>query len=44
VVELLLAHGAEVNARGNGYTPFHMAVQKGHQDVAELLYQHGGRE
>jgi ankyrin repeat protein len=26
----------------NGVTPLHWAVVKGHQDVAELLRQHGG--
>jgi hypothetical protein len=45
VVELLLAHGAEVNAkRSNGSTPLHWAEYKGYKDVAELLRQHGGQE
>ena len=38
VVELLLAHGAEVNARySDGYTPLHYAAANGHKDVVELL-------
>ncbi len=27
-----------------GYTPLHLALQKGHKDVVELLRQHGGHE
>ncbi len=42
---LLLAHKTEVNARDNiGETPLHLAVKSGHEDVAELLRQHGGHE
>lgn len=44
MVKLLLAHGAEVNARGGGRTPLVIAHEQGHQDVADLLRQHGGRE
>jgi len=41
VTELLLAYGANVNARNNlGYTPLQAAMA--HQDVADLLRQHGG--
>jgi ankyrin repeat protein len=47
--ELLLAHGAEVNAQtcgmdASGITPLHMALGTGHKDVIELLRQHGGHE
>jgi hypothetical protein len=42
VVELLLAHGADVNAKAkNGITPLHMAVMVGGKDVVELLLAKG---
>ncbi|MGA2632301.1 MAG: ankyrin repeat domain-containing protein, partial [Terriglobia bacterium] len=45
VVELLLANGADVNAKDNqGETPLHWAVVNGNKDFAELLRQHGGHE
>ena len=45
VVELLLAHGADVNAKKNkGVTPLYVATQYGRKDMAEWLRQHGGHE
>jgi len=46
VVELLLAHGDEINAKDNlGRTPLcQAATYKDEKDVAELLRQHGGHE
>jgi len=45
MAELLLANKADVNAKDNkGYTPLYYAADKGHQDVVELLRQHGGHE
>jgi ankyrin repeat protein len=41
-VEVLLAHGAEVNAQtSGGDTPLHIATG---EDMVELLRQHGGHE
>jgi ankyrin repeat protein len=45
VVALLVAHGANVNARDeDGQTPLQIAVEYGHNDLADLLRQHGARE
>jgi hypothetical protein len=42
VAELLLAKGADVNAKNNdGFTPLHSAAAQGHKDVAELLLAKG---
>jgi ankyrin repeat protein len=38
VAELLLAHGADVNATNNaGWTPLHLAAKNGCKDEIELL-------
>ena len=45
VVELLLTNKADVNAKDNdGETPLHVAVARAHNDVADMLRQHGGQE
>ncbi len=43
IVELLLAHGADPNAREgcSGTTPLHWAAEAGHRGVAEALLAHG---
>jgi ankyrin repeat protein len=41
----LLASGSDVNAKNNeGETALHCAARNGHEDVVELLRQHGGNE
>ncbi|MHC4119327.1 MAG: ankyrin repeat domain-containing protein [Planctomycetota bacterium] len=45
IVELLLAKGADVNAKVNaGFTALDLATAQGHKDVADLLRKHGGTE
>jgi uncharacterized protein len=44
MAKLLLARDAEVNAKGGGRTPLVIALEQRHQDVADLLRQHGGRK
>lgn len=45
LVDYLLARGADVNARAHyGDSPLDLAILGGHNDVAELLRAHGGRE
>jgi len=42
VVELLLAKGADVNAKAdNGNTPLHLAIHKGNKDIVKLLISRG---
>ena len=42
VVKLLLLHGADANAKANGfYTPLHMAASMDNLDCVELLLKHG---
>jgi len=45
VVELLISKGADLNLRnGIGTTPLKIAIEKGHEDIADLLRSHGARE
>ena len=42
IVEFLVENGADINqAENNGVTPLALSTQMGHEDVAELLQQHG---
>jgi len=42
VVDLLLTHGAEVNAQNKvGITPLFIAANEGHENVVKLLLAHG---
>jgi serine/threonine-protein phosphatase 6 regulatory ankyrin repeat subunit B len=48
LIELLLKHGADVNARAAstsgswaGWTPLHVACRNGYPDIVELLLTHG---
>lgn len=44
VVELLVAHGADVNAtQQGGYTPLHEAAQNGNLEATILLLSHGAK-
>ncbi len=45
MVKLLLAHGADVNARANdGKTALAFAAARNHHDVLELLKSYGAKE
>ena len=44
-IEALVSNNTEVNVKNNkGETPLHVAVANKHEDVADLLRQHGGHE
>lgn len=44
-VELLLKHGANVNAKGDiGLTPLHYAASKGKLDIVKMLIQYGANK
>jgi ankyrin repeat protein len=44
MAELLIAKGADVNARGFfGMTPLNMADDEGEKEMADLLRKHGGK-
>ena len=43
IIELLLEHGADIDARDNaGRTPIDQMLQNGRQDLAAVLRRHGG--
>jgi ankyrin repeat protein len=45
MVELLIANKAEINAKDNaGHRPLAWAVNQRHNDIANILRQHGGKE
>lgn len=45
IVEILIAKGADVDLRDrHGRTPLYWARRGGHDDIADLLRQHGARE
>ena len=44
VMKLLIANGADVNARDHSRTPLFYAVDGQHQDAEELLRQHGAED
>ena len=43
VAELLIAKGADLNAKSYGETPLDLAIRLGQTETAELLRKHGGK-
>ena len=43
IVELLIAEGADVNAKNDGRTPLDWAIRRNHSEIADLLSKHGGK-
>ena len=45
IVSLLIQRGAEVNSRArNGKTALGVALEKGYEDIAQVLINHGAIE
>ena len=45
MAEWLIANGAKIDVPSyNGQTPLALAIDRGHNNVAELLRQHGGKD
>ncbi len=43
VVELLIANGANVNTKDQGWTPLDIAIEFEHSEIADILRKHGGK-
>lgn len=43
IAQLLIDNGAEVNAKGHGYTAVHMAVQNNHPEMLDFLLGQGAQ-
>ena len=43
-VGLLLSKGANVNIVGDGGSALHLAIEKGHTEIADLLRKHGAKD
>jgi ankyrin repeat protein len=44
IVRLLLSKGADVNAACDGDSALHMALERGHTEIAEMLRQRGAKD